>query len=101
MEETKNKEIVSNEELENVAGGSYFEDAYKAYYNILNKIKFAEHNNTGRPACCPNCGAPVKVISRAIIDNDTIDAAYKRGNLICYNCRVESRPYDWNINKFN
>lgn len=97
------KEIteVSDGDLESVAGGYGVVDIeYKTYKNLVNKIYFACNKRNVKP-CCPSCGKVLKLLTSNLMSDEELDAAHKRGHVICHSCHCEAGPDDWVFSKYN
>jgi hypothetical protein len=86
-------------ELEKVAGGSSM-DLYRTMAALIDKIMWAAKNNGYRTACCPSCGAELKLLNVRYYTDEEMRLAESK-KLKCRSCGSVSKDTSWIKNSYN
>lgn len=98
---TPEKDAISVNQLETVAGGRSGGIYYNDFCILWKKVKSACMKHGYRTACCPVCGTPLPYLGH-YGEYDEFECEYAaKDKLYCRNCHEASRSEDWVINKFN
>jgi len=93
-------EKLNKAELEQVAGGNYGFDAYRAWEALVIRVNNAAYSHNKKP-CCPACGAKLEWLPQSKSDDFVNRCAYEKGLLKCMSCKAENKTDKWVSNSFN